>query len=440
MRKFYTTLMVLLLSSTVLFADELSDAYNKEYTFLKAQKAELQSRLTKEKVQQAADLAKAEAKAKTSQDAYLNLSETLKAKQEQLAKIKEKIDDKKGNAEITGSVVIQAKSTLETYGIAMDESNQTTDIQRMEQAFSDALALYTKLSSIQTEKGKFYLPNGSIAQGDIVKVGNIAAYGIAQEAAGALAPAGNGEYKLWNAVGSADDAKALFAKEMRPDLNIFVYENLDKEVEYQKEKTMDDTLKAGGVIGYVILVLGAFGLLLLLVRVFVLLGAGSSVDKITGIVVEKVENGEGDSALDAIKNFDGSTARVIKATLRNIRRGREHIEDIIMENILNEQSKIDRFGNFVLVIAAVAPLLGLLGTVTGMIATFDVITEYGTGDPKLLSGGISEALVTTEFGLIVAIPLLLIGNMLSGWAQNIKDSMEHSALHIVNIFEKHSTK
>ncbi|MBD3792860.1 MAG: MotA/TolQ/ExbB proton channel family protein [Campylobacterales bacterium] len=440
MRKFYTTLMVLLLSSTVLFADELSDAYNKEYTFLKAQKAELQSRLTKEKAQQAADLAKAKAKAKTSQDAYLNLSETLKAKQEQLAKIKEKIDDKKDNAEITGSVVIQAKSTLETYGIAMDESNQTTDIQRMEQAFSDALALYTKLSSIQTKKGKFYLPNGSIAQGDIVKVGNIAAYGIAQEAAGALAPAGNGEYKLWNAVGSADDAKALFAKEMRPDLNIFVYENLDKEVEYQKEKTMDDTLKAGGVIGYVILALGAFGLLLLLVRVFVLLGAGSSVDKITGIVVEKVKNGEGDSALDAIKNFDGSTARVIKATLRNIRRGREHIEDIIMENILNEQSKIDRFGNFVLVIAAVAPLLGLLGTVTGMIATFDVITEYGTGDPKLLSGGISEALVTTEFGLIVAIPLLLIGNMLSGWAQNIKDSMEHSALHIVNIFQKHSTK
>lgn len=428
------------MSSTVLFADELSDAYNKEYTFLKAQKAELQSRLTKEKAQQAADLAKAKAKAKTSQDAYLNLSETLKAKQEQLAKIKEKIDDKKDNAEITGSVVIQAKSTLETYGIAMDESNQTTDIQRMEQAFSDALALYTKLSSIQTKKGKFYLPNGSIAQGDIVKVGNIAAYGIAQEAAGALAPAGNGEYKLWNAVGSADDAKALFAKEMRPDLNIFVYENLDKEVEYQKEKTMDDTLKAGGVIGYVILALGAFGLLLLLVRVFVLLGAGSSVDKITGIVVEKVKNGEGDSALDAIKNFDGSTARVIKATLRNIRRGREHIEDIIMENILNEQSKIDRFGNFVLVIAAVAPLLGLLGTVTGMIATFDVITEYGTGDPKLLSGGISEALVTTEFGLIVAIPLLLIGNMLSGWAQNIKDSMEHSALHIVNIFQKHSTK
>ncbi|HHS93689.1 MAG TPA: MotA/TolQ/ExbB proton channel family protein, partial [Campylobacterales bacterium] len=414
--------------------------YNKEYTFLKAQKAELKSRLAKEKAQQNSDLAKAKAKAKTLQDTYLNLSEALKAKQDELVKLKEKIDDKEGNTEITGSVVIQAKTTLDTYGVKMDDSNETSNADKMEQAFSDALSLYTKLSSIQTEKGKFYLANGSIAEGDIVKVGNIAAYGISQKATGALAPAGAGEYKLWNAVGSSDDAKALFAGEMTPNLDIFIYENLEKEVEYKKEKTVEDTLQAGGVIGYIILGLGAFGLFLLLLRVFVLLSAGSSVNKITNIVVNKVKNGEGDTALEAIKKYNGSTARVIKATLRNIKREREHIEDIVMENILNEQSKIDRFGNFVLVIAAVAPLLGLLGTVTGMIATFDIITEHGTGDPKLLSGGISEALVTTMLGLVVAIPLLLLGNLLSGWAQSIKDSMEHSALHIVNVFEKHNAK
>ena len=107
-----------------------------------------------------------------------------------------------------------------------------------------------------------------------------------------------------------------------------------------------------------------------------------------------------------------------------------------MESILNESTSLDRFGNFILVLAAVAPLLGLLGTVTGMIATFDIITTHGTGDPKLLSGGISEALVTTMLGLVVAIPLLLLGNLMGGWAQNIKDSMEQSALHIVNLFEK----
>jgi biopolymer transport protein ExbB len=85
-----------------------------------------------------------------------------------------------------------------------------------------------------------------------------------------------------------------------------------------------------------------------------------------------------------------------------------------------------------MVIAAVAPLLGLLGTVTGMIATFDIITEFGTGDPKLLSSGIAIALITTEVGLAVAIPALIFGNLLSGWAESIKDDMEKAALHVMN--------
>ena len=67
-----------------------------------------------------------------------------------------------------------------------------------------------------------------------------------------------------------------------------------------------------------------------------------------------------------------------------------------------------------------------------MISTFDIITEHGTGDPKLLSGGISEALVTTELGLIVAIPTLLIGTLLTGRASAIMDAMERAALKIIN--------
>ncbi|MDO9310651.1 MAG: MotA/TolQ/ExbB proton channel family protein, partial [Nitrosomonas sp.] len=101
---------------------------------------------------------------------------------------------------------------------------------------------------------------------------------------------------------------------------------------------------------------------------------------------------------------------------------------------LQESGPLDRFGPAILVIASIAPLLGLLGTVTGMIETFDMITEFGTGDPKLLSEGISIALVTTELGLIVAIPTLLLGSILSTWARNIKRDMEHSALRIINVF------
>jgi biopolymer transport protein ExbB len=250
-----------------------------------------------------------------------------------------------------------------------------------------------------------------------------------------LAPAGDGRYKLWNSADAADDAKALYSNVDTEGLDIFIYENLDKEVEFKKEKTVGDTVRAGGVIGYIILALGALGLFLIVLRIILLSRSGSNVELLTKTVVENLNSGVV-AAQEAIKGYKGSTARVLKATLRNITRDREHIEDIVTENILNESSAIDRFGSFVLVIAAVAPLLGLLGTVTGMISTFDIITEHGTGDPKLLSGGISEALVTTMLGLIVAIPLLLLGNLLSGWAQKIKDSMEQSALHVINVFEK----
>jgi biopolymer transport protein ExbB len=124
---------------------------------------------------------------------------------------------------------------------------------------------------------------------------------------------------------------------------------------------------------------------------------------------------------------------VLKATLEHLDSDRDHLEDVISESILHETPFLDRFGSTILVLAAVAPLLGLLGTVTGMISTFDVITEFGTGNPKLLSGGISEALVTTELGLIVAIPALLAGNLLGGWAEGIKDAIDKSALRLTNI-------
>jgi len=416
-------------------ADELSDAYMKEYTFLKAQKEELVTRLKKEQLQQDQETARARNKVLSLQDKQVALSRELKGKETRLEKAQEELQDKTSNKDIIESILIQAKMSLEKYGVVLDET-AASPADTMAHAFSSARNLYGKLSSIRTEEGRFFLPDGTTAEGEIVYVGNVAAYGISAKANGALAPAGNGEFKIWNRPGSEDDARALYSNQSPETLDIFVYENLEKDVEYQKEKTTQDVLRDGGAIGYVIVGLGAFGLLLLLLRVLFLLRAGRSEREITKVVYTKIEGGKADEAYNAIKRFRGSTARVIRATLRNITSDREHIEDIITESILNENRALDRFGSFTLVIAAVAPLLGLLGTVTGMIHTFDIITVYGTGDPKLLSGGISEALVTTMLGLIVAIPLILLGNLSNGWAESIKDSMEQSALHVVNLFEK----
>ena len=426
--------IIFALTLTILSADELSNAYEKEYTFLKAQKSELQTRLKKEKSFQDKEVKKAQIKVQVLQDSLVSLSQNSKSLDAQIEKSVQMLDDKSSNSEITASVIIQAKSLLEAYGVSVTEGENIKPADTMNKAFTDAANLYKQLSSIHKKQGEFYLLDGTTAQGEIVKIGNIAAYGVSTKASGALAPAGNGEYKIWNKDTSAD-ARTFQDAKRKKEINIFIYENLDKDIEYTEEKTLQDTLDGGGTIGYIILGLGVLGLLLVLLTVVLLITAGSNVKKITDIVIANVESGKSSEAIEAIKNFKGATARVIKATLRNIDKDRDHIEDIVTENILNESSNIDRFGNFVLVLAAVSPLLGLLGTVTGMIATFDIITEFGTGDPKLLSGGISEALVTTMLGLIVAIPLLLLGNLLSGWAQSIKDSMEQSALHIVNIFE-----
>jgi biopolymer transport protein ExbB len=151
-----------------------------------------------------------------------------------------------------------------------------------------------------------------------------------------------------------------------------------------------------------------------------------------------VSEGKLEAALEASRQLKGATYRVLAAAVRNLERDRAHIEDIISEQILHESTYLNRFGSLIMVIAAVAPLLGLLGTVTGMISTFDIITEFGTGDPKLLSGGISIALVTTEIGLAVAIPALIFGNLLSGWAESIKDEMEKTALHVINLYTSHA--
>lgn len=436
--KLFMTIMVLVTMATTMQADELTRAYEKEFAFLKAQKVELEKRLQEDQVQQASDLNVSKAKIETLQNTLLEVSRDAKESVAKLEKLSQALADKEENGGLMGNVLNQAQLTLEPYGIKLSDDNTTTDTLKIKEAFRVTTKLYRDLSSIRNMKGSFYLIDGKKVDGDITLIGNVAAYGISKEASGALAPAGLGQYKIWNPADTSDDAKALFSGERPESLDIFIYENIDKEVEYPKEESIKETLDKGGNIAYFILLLGALGIFLLLYRTSILFKAGSNVEEMSQIVVEKLKVGKNDEALDAIKKYEGATAKIIKATLRNIKSDREHIEDIVTENIINESSRIDQYGSFILVLAAVAPLVGLLGTVTGMITTFQDIAEFGTSDPNLLSGGISEALVNTELGLAVAIPLLLGGNLLSGWAQTIKDTMEQSALHIVNIYKKHN--
>jgi len=125
-------------------------------------------------------------------------------------------------------------------------------------------------------------------------------------------------------------------------------------------------------------------------------------------------------------------ARVLAAGVECCHLPREEMENALQEAILREVPPLERFLSTLGMLAAIAPLLGLLGTVTGMIATFHVITHFGTGDPRMMSGGISEALVTTMLGLAVAIPIMLAHTLLNRAVDKRIGQMEEKALTLVN--------
>ncbi len=419
--------------------DELNTAYQKEYAFLEAQLQDLRQRKAKFE----AESSQAEARKKARIDREEAQLITMQSKTESLqsalsdAELElEKVDDARSTLEAT---YLQAKSTLEGYGIEelkSDEFLSKPEGERITILFQQALPLLRRVSTVNESPGTFFLADGTEVKGDIIRVGRIAAYGISDQGSGALVPAGENRMKIWSTP-SAETAEALAAGQTPSDLGIFIYEDETKAIEEKTGKTLLGTINSGGTIAWVIVALGVVAGVLILLRLLFLRRSSTATGKIVKTVGKSVRKGRLDEALEKCKKFKGATSRVVAAAVRNLDRDRSHLEDIVSEAILHESSHLNRFGAMILVVAAVAPLLGLLGTVTGMISTFDIITDFGTGDPKLLSGGISIALVTTEVGLAVAIPTLLLGNILSGWADSIKNDMERGALRVINQYQEH---
>jgi biopolymer transport protein ExbB len=124
--------------------------------------------------------------------------------------------------------------------------------------------------------------------------------------------------------------------------------------------------------------------------------------------------------------------RGISLVSENAKASRDDIEEALFEKFLEATPRLQRGLPLIAIASATAPLLGLLGTVTGMMETFRLITVFGTGDAKSLASGISEALITTEFGLVVAIPALIAHSLLSRKIQGIKSVMEMTSLAFLN--------
>ncbi len=415
-------------------APSLEQAYQREFAFLQGQKADLERRLTELQDRMGAEQSALEAEIRALEAEVVDMGGEADRLEDRVFESELAVDTARENTDVLASTFLQADFSLEdAYSPELgDRAPSAEDVSGL---FDAALGVLVEAGSIRLEDGEFFLTDGARVDGRIVRIGDIAAYGVSERGSGVLAPAGDGGLKLWNAE-TGDVAQALAGGAAPDSLPIFIYESTATEVEKKGAKGVFDVIRSGGVIGWIIFFMGLLGLALVVLRTVFLQRASASTGKILDAVSGHVRRGDTTAAQDVLKRRKGSTARVLGAAIRNLDRDREHLEDIVSESILHESSHLNRFGAFIMVIAAVSPLLGLLGTVTGMISTFDVITEFGTGDPKLLSGGISIALVTTELGLIVAIPMLVFGNLLSGWAEGIKDDMEKAALRVINQYSE----
>ncbi len=261
------------------------------------------------------------------------------------------------------------------------------------------------------------------------------------------------------AIFSSDESSATgIIVEKRNSLEPSIYENIGDEnqllintllSEYSGNLPIDTTLgnalkieavketpiehiQKGGIVIYFILVLALFAFLIALYKWFEISGIKKSDPEDIKKILEFIDNDNSTEAINVARKIKGPIGVMLIKAVENIDSGNEVLEEMLQEQLLLAQPKLERLIPFIAVTAATAPLLGLLGTVTGMIKTFKIITEFGTGDAKSLSAGISEALITTEFGLFVAIPALIVHALLLRRSKSVLASMEQSAVAFIN--------
>lgn len=201
---------------------------------------------------------------------------------------------------------------------------------------------------------------------------------------------------------------------------------------------MWEIFKTGGPVMWPILLCSIIAAAILLERLWSLQDRRVVPPDLAGKVWKLVESRQlTDRHVTALAQ-NSPLGRVLAAGLANRHRGRDIIKEAIEDTGRHVVHELERFLNALGTIAAISPLLGLLGTVTGIIAAFNAITSQGVGDPRVLAGGIGEALITTAAGLLVAIPSLVGYRYLRGRVDGLVVDMEKEALRLVQALDVQS--
>jgi biopolymer transport protein ExbB len=178
-----------------------------------------------------------------------------------------------------------------------------------------------------------------------------------------------------------------------------------------------ERIHQGGIVGYLTITVGLLGLLITFYRTAYLL-------RVRKAVQQQMSNPQ-------TPNANNPLGRIMISAKAAKVKDEETIQYTLDEAVLKEIPRLEHYHSVIKLFAAIGPMLGLLGTVTGMIKTFEAISLFGGGDPKLMAAGISEALVCTVLGLLVAVPMLLSHNLVSSFAKDLIQRLDEQSAGIL---------
>ncbi len=201
----------------------------------------------------------------------------------------------------------------------------------------------------------------------------------------------------------------------------------------KKSDTLWQKFRTGGPVMLPLFIVAVLATVIIIERLIFIIPRGRDSVTLAETILANCHQGDFNKAQDIASQSRAPIAKVLNACLLRRNTTAQLMEDAIQEAILHELPRLERFLPTIGILAGIAPLLGLLGTVTGMISTFDMITQLGTGQPRLMAGGISEALLTTATGLVIAIPVLLMHSYLSSRSDRIIADTERYAATLFNL-------
>ncbi|WP_348523851.1 MotA/TolQ/ExbB proton channel family protein [Endozoicomonas sp. G2_1] len=305
---------------------------------------------------------------------------------------------------------------LDEFAQSMGSSSKLASIEEIEKIWFELQREMTESGKVTTFNREVVLADGQRVPTDVTRVGsfNLVANGKYLEyisetgSVAELKRQPSGRY-----LGTAADLAKVNNEQVAFALDPTGGSILSLLVQAPNQRERVDQ---GGTVGYIILGIGLVGLLIAIERFVSLFLIGSKVNR---------------QLKSSTAKDDNPLGRVILVKEQNPNIDTETLELKLSESILREVPKLTSRLTLIKIISVVAPLIGLLGTVTGMINTFQAITLFGTGDPKLMAGGISQALVTTVLGLVVAIPMVFISTLLNTRSRGIINILQQQSAGII---------